>query len=113
MDKVWQKRKRILNTQLLVILILKMILSNNKQGYGSSLDLLWETCAEKNITLPQINSVAPSSLCEGRQKLPETIFLTLNEKLIALWHEHRTTPLWHGHRVFAIDGSKINAPGAY
>lgn len=110
MDKVWQKRKRILTTQLLVIFILKMVLSKNKQGYGSSLDLLWETCAEKNITLPQINSVAPSSLCEARQKMPESIFLTLNQQLIALWHEHRAMPLWHGHRVFAIDGSKINIP---
>lgn len=110
MDEVWQKRKRILNTQLLVVCILKMVLSKNKQGYGSNLDLLWEACAEKNITLPQMGSVAPSSLCEARQKLPATIFKTLNQKLIMLWHEHREIPLWNHHRVFAIDGSKINAP---
>jgi hypothetical protein len=33
-DKIWQKRKRILDTKLLVVFILKMILSKNKQGYG-------------------------------------------------------------------------------
>ena len=29
-DKLWQKRKRILNTKLLVVFILKIILSKNK-----------------------------------------------------------------------------------
>jgi len=110
MDQVWQKRKRILDTKWLVIFILKMVLSKNKQGYGSNLSQLWEACAEKGITLPQLNSVAPSSLCEARQKLPETIFKILNAELISLWHKHREISLWRGHQVFAIDGSKINAP---
>ncbi|MBK3824343.1 hypothetical protein [Paraburkholderia aspalathi] len=56
------------------------------------------------------DAVAASSLCEARQKLPETVFKTLNDELISLWHAHRDTPAWKGHRVFAIDGSKINAP---
>lgn len=109
-DLTWQKRKRILNTKLLVILIFKMVLSKNKQGYGSNLLHLWEACAEKAIALPQANVVSASSLCEARQKLPETIFQTLNQELITLWHTHRVTPIWHNHRVFAIDGSKINTP---
>ena len=110
MDQVWQKRKRVLDTKWLVIFILKMVLSKNKQGYGSNLNHLWEACAEKGITPPQLNSVAPSSLCEARQKLPETVFKILNQELISLWHRHREMPLWKGHQVFAIDGSKINAP---
>ena len=110
MDQVWQKRRRILDTKWLVMFILKMVLSKNKQGYAGNLHHLWEMCAEKGITLPQPDSVAPSSLCEARQKLPETIFKILNGELISLWHRHRETPLWKGHQVFAIDGSKINAP---
>lgn len=109
-DKVWQKRKRVLNTKLLVVLILKMILSRNKQGYGSNLNALWESCCEKGIALPQINSVAASSLCEARQKLPENTFKQLSNKLIALWHQNHETPTWNGHRVFAVDGSKLNMP---
>lgn len=109
-DGQWQKRKRILTTSLLVVLILKMVLSKNKQGYGSNLDLLWESCAQKNIKLPKAVAIAASSLSEARQKLPESVFKELNGALIDLKHEYRGTPRWCGHRVFAVDGSKINAP---
>ncbi len=109
-DKIWQQRKRILNTKLLVVFILKMILSKNKQGYGSNLNALWESCNEKGITLPQMNSVAASSICEARQKLPESAFKLLSNELINLWHQHHETPTWNGHRVFAVDGSKLNMP---
>ena len=109
-DKLWQQRKRILNTKLLVVFILKIILSKNKQGYGSTLNALWESCDEKGIKLPQINSVAASSICEARQKLPENTFKVLNNELIALWHQHREIPTWNGHKVFAVDGSKLNMP---
>jgi hypothetical protein len=78
-DSTWQQRKRILNTKLLVVFILKMVLSKNKQGYGSNLNLLWESCAAKGIALPQVSSLASSSLCEARQKLPEVIFKILNQ----------------------------------
>ena len=110
MDLVWQKRKRILDTRLLVIFIFKIILSKNKQGYGSTIWQLWNTCNTKDIKLPQLNTVAASSLCEARQKLPENIFTILNKELLTLRCQHHDTPLWNGHRVFAIDGSKLNMP---
>jgi hypothetical protein len=64
----------------------------------------------KREALPKVNSIAASSLCEARQKMPETIFKKLNQALIKLWHEHRSLFTWKNHRVFAIDGSKINVP---
>lgn len=109
-DLIWQKRKRIIDTRLLIILIFKMILSRNKQGYGSTICQLWDSCNTKDIELPQINTIAASSLCEARQKLPEDIFVTLNNELLALWHQNHSSQLWNGHRVFAIDGSKLNMP---
>jgi hypothetical protein len=110
MDLIWQKRKRILDTRLLVIFIFKMILGKNKQGYGSTIWQLWNACNTKDIKLPQFNTIAASSLCEARQKLPENIFTTLNNELLTLWHQYHDTPLWNGHKVFAIDGSKLNMP---
>ena len=98
------------DTKLLVIFILKMVLSKNKQGYGSGLSQLWESCEEKGISLPQMNAIAASSICEARQKLPETVFKILSQELIELWHNHRKVPTWNGHKVFAIDGTKINGP---
>lgn len=57
-DSEWRKRKRILSTQLLVVIILKLVQSKNRQGYGSTLAQFWEICTEKNIELPQANSIA-------------------------------------------------------
>jgi hypothetical protein len=50
-----------------------MILSKNKKGYGSTIWQLWNACNTKDIKLPQFNTIAASSLCEVRQKLPESI----------------------------------------
>lgn len=107
-DSEWQKRKRILSTQLLVAIILKLVQSKNQQGYGSALMQFWEVCAEKNIILPQASSIAASSLCEARQKLSEDIFKELNQELINHWRKNQELPSWKNHRIFAVDGSRVN-----
>jgi hypothetical protein len=61
-----ERRKRVFGTQLLIAIILKLVQSKNQQGYGSALIQFWEACVAKNIALPQVNSVAASSLCEAR-----------------------------------------------
>ena len=57
-DAEWQKRKRILSTQLLVAIILKLVQSKSRQGYSINCIQFWEVCTEKNIELPQVNSIA-------------------------------------------------------
>lgn len=109
-DEQWQKRKRILGTQLLVAFIIKLVQSKNKQGYGSTLNQFWEVCLEKGIVLPQTNSIAASSFCEARQKLPEDIFKELNQELINHWQNNHELPTWNDHRIFAVDGSRVNVP---
>ncbi|MCC8417533.1 MAG: IS4 family transposase [Rickettsia endosymbiont of Bryobia graminum] len=105
-----EKKKRVFSTQLLVAIILKLVQSKNRQGYGSNLIQFWEVCAEKNIELPQVNSVAASSLCEARQKLDEDIFKELNQELINHWQKNQKLPNWNNHRIFAVDGSRVNVP---
>jgi len=109
-DSKWQIRKRVLNTQILVTFLLKLVQSHNKQGYGSSLIQFWESCLDKNIVLPQIKTIAASSLCEARQKLPEDVFIELNQNLLVLWNKTRDLPNWKGYRLFAIDGSRVSLP---
>ena len=70
----------------------------------------WDSCEEKDIKLPQNKSVAASSFCEGRQKIPEDIFKDINKCLLENWNKKRFLPLWLGHRVYAIDGSRVNIP---
>lgn len=108
-DSIWQKRKRMIDTEFLVIFIFKLVLSKNKQGYGSLLEELWEN--SRFSTLQQ-TPVSASSVCEARQKLPPDIFKQLNTLVLSSYAQEEPLPLWHGHRVFAVDGSKINLPHA-
>ena len=110
-DQIWRKRKRIIGTQLLILFIIKLVLSKNKQGYGSVLLDIWDQLLEKGIDPPQENAVAASSICEARKKLPPDVFLALNRRILE--HGIKTKgscQLWKGYRVFAVDGSKFNLP---
>lgn len=69
-DKVWQTRKRTIDTRFLVIFILKLVLSKNSQGYKILLTELWEN---NEIASLQEKPVAASSLCEARQKMPAAV----------------------------------------
>lgn len=109
-DALWQKRHRILNTKIIVIMIFKMILSDRHRGLTINLAELWDSCTEKGIGLPQKRSVTASSFCEARQKVPEYIFKDLNKDLLENWNQKRSLPLWINHRVYVIDGSKVNIP---
>ena len=109
-DVLWQKRNRILNTKIIIMMIFKIILSARRQGFAINLGELWDSCAEKDIVLPQNKSVTASSFCEARQKVPEDIFKALNKELLENWDQKRSLPLWLGHRVYAADGTKVNIP---
>lgn len=109
-DALWQKRSRILNSKIVVIMIFKIILSDRRQGLTINLSQFWDSCAEKDIRLPQKKSVTASSFCESRQKVSENIFRDLNKGLLENWSEKRSLPLWMGHRIYATDGSRVNIP---
>ena len=104
-DKVWQTRKRLITTRFLVTFILKLVLSKNSQGYKILLNELWETAEFSEL---QQQPVSASSICEARQKMPETIFILINQKLLSIREVSAPLPLWRNHRVFGVDGSKIN-----
>lgn len=106
-DSVWQKRKRTITTQFLVVFILKLVVSKGSQGYKILLNELWGQ--EEFFELQQA-PVSASSLCEARQKMPEEIFSKINKEILVLREKNCPLPLWNGHRVFGIDGSKVNVP---
>lgn len=109
-DALWQRRSRILNSKIVIIMIFKIILSDRRQGLTINLAEFWDSCAEKDIKLPQKKSVTASSFCESRQKIPEDIFRDLNQCLLENWKQKRSLPLWMGHHVYATDGSRVNIP---
>jgi hypothetical protein len=109
-DNLWKKRQRALNSKMIVMLILKIVLGDRRQGLSTNLTEFWDTCLEKGISLPQEKPVSASSFCEARQKLSEDIFKDLNKNLLINWKQKRDLPTWQGHRVYAVDGSRVNLP---
>jgi hypothetical protein len=111
-DKKWQKRRRIIDTLLIVLFIFRLVFSKNKQGYGATSAELWDYCKKMNIKLPQAEPVTQAALCNARAKLDETIFKTLNTEVIHAYEDETNKDdfRWKGHKLFAVDGTKINLP---
>jgi len=110
-DQIWRKRARLIDSELLFLFIFKLVLSKNKQGYGSVLIELWDNSADRNLKLPKDDPIAASSICKAMQKFPEEACARLNKQILAEWEQNcRCVELWYGHRVFAVDGSKSNLP---
>ena len=111
-DSKWQIRKRLIDSMMLVLLIFRLVYSKNSQSYATTIDELWDSCHKLNLPLPQKNSIAPSSFCAARNKLDETIFKSINEKIITTYAQEVQSVQyqWFGHRLFAVDGSKLNLP---
>ena len=110
-DKKWQVRKRIIDSMLLVLLILRLVYSKNNQSYGSTIQELWDNSQKMQGYLPQERAISASSFSEARPKLDETIFKDINEKLISSYNGPSNKDfLWNGHRLFGVDGSKVNLP---
>jgi hypothetical protein len=109
-DRKWRLRHRVIDTLMLMLLIFRLVTSKNTQGYGTTIDDLWDNCKKLNLDLPQKQSIAPSSFCTARHKLDETAFKEANQKILAAYAAEDSRYRWLGHRLFAIDGSKINLP---
>ena len=111
-DEKWQVRKRLINSMMIILLIFRLVSSKNAQGYGTTIDELWDSCRKLNLPLPQKSTIAPSSFCAARKKLDESVFKTINQKIIDTYAEQGRDDAykWLGHRIFAVDGSKINLP---
>jgi hypothetical protein len=111
-DTTWQKRRRVTDTMLLILIIFRLVATRAKKGYGSTIDEVWENCRNQGLPLPQKKPIAPSTFGDARQKLDENIFKIINRRVI---EEHDIAfsyedLYFHGHRLYAVDGSKINLP---
>ncbi len=111
-DKKWRVRRRVIDSLMLMLLILRLVSSKNSQSYGTTIDDLWDSCDRLDLPLAQKDSIAPSSFCEARLKLDESVFRCANTKILEAYAPKAERYTWRGHRLFAIDGSKITLPPA-
>ncbi len=106
-DRQWRKRKRILDSLIVVLFVFRLVLSRGDKGYATVLAELWDQCRKLGIALPQREPVAASSICKARAKVHEDLFLDLHREIL---RHDRTDRRWKGHRTFAVDGTKMNLP---
>ena len=111
-DAQWQKRKRFLNTLLILLFIFRLVFSKNKPGYAITLAELWEQCRTMGIPLPQATPVTPAAICNARAKLDENVFKTLQVQILKHADRPGKGSQWKQHRLFAVDGTKMNLPRA-
>lgn len=109
-DRQWQKRRRILNTLLIMLFIFRLVFSKNKQGYAITVAELWEQCRTMGLPLPQVMPVAASAFCNARAKLDENIFKVLQVEILHHYNRPCAENQWKSHQIFAVDGSKLNLP---
>ena len=101
------KRKRILDSLIVVLFVFRLVLSRGDKGYATVLAELWDQCRKLGIALPQREPVAASSICKARAKVHEDLFLDLHREIL---RHDCTDRRWKGHRTFAVDGTKMNLP---
>ncbi len=106
-DRQWMKRKRILDSLIVVLFVFRLVLSRGGKGYATVLAELWDQCRKLGIALPQREPVAASSICKARAKVHEDLFLDLHREIL---RHDCTDRRWKGHRTFAVDGTKMNLP---
>ena len=109
-DRVWQRRRRVLNTLLIMLFVFRLVFSTGRRGYAITLAELWEQCRVLGVDLPQATPVAASAACNARAKLDEAVFKTLHARILERAGPPGAGPLWNGHAIFAVDGSKTNLP---
>ena len=112
-DTQWRVRKRVIDSLMLMLLIFRLVSSQNSQSYGTTIDDLWDSCDKLALSLPQPHSIAPASFCVARRKLDEAMFKSVNRTILDAYAPHDSTDTWWGHRVFAVDGSKLTLPRAW
>jgi len=109
-DKTWLKRRRVIDSLLLVFLIFRLVFSKNGQGYGTIISDFWFNCHQMEFPLTQKKPISASSFTDARKKLDETIFKVLNSRIVEAYDNDDSHYRWFGHRLFAVDGSKLNLP---
>jgi len=111
-DATWQKRRRVVDSKMLVILILKSVWSKGNVGFQIVLAEFWRNLKSFGIVRWQKSPIAASSLTDARQKLDEAIFKELNRRLTLRYDESESwrSTLWNELRLFGVDGSVINVP---
>ena len=109
-DREWIKRRRTLNTLLVMLFVFRLVFAPDRRGYATVLAELWDHCRQLEVALPQPQPVSAAAICQARAKVDEEVFRSAHRAVLERLPGDGPGALWHGHRAFAVDGSKLNLP---
>ena len=109
-DRRWQRRRRVLDTLLVMLFVFRLVFAPRRQGYTTTLAQLWAQCRALDVPLPQERPVSDTAMCKARPRIDEHVFQRFHAEILR--RADQPGPLWLGHRVFAVDGSKLTLPRA-
>ena len=109
-DSAWVRRRRVLNTLLVVLFVFRLVFAPGRRGYAVTLAELWEQCRRLGVTLPQATPVSAASMCAARAKVRDEVFRQVHRAILERAPLDDPRTLWRGHRACAVDGSNLNLP---
>jgi len=107
-DAMWLKRRRTVNTQLILLFMFRLVMSPERLGYTITLSELWQQCRQQGIPLYQQRPVSSAAVCRARSRLDACAFKDPHQALLE--HFGLDNHPWLGHQVFTVNGSRINLP---
>lgn len=104
-DAVTRKRRRKIDSKIIVGVVLKLVAASEGRGYGAVL-----ADVSEELAWPRL---AASSFCVARRKLTDWIFRLIHRRCLEQYDAGQP-PVWRwrGRRLFVVDGSKITLPRA-
>ena len=107
-DRCWRKRRRVLDTLLVMLFVFRLVFAPRRQGYTTTLAELWAQCRALEVPLPQPRPVSDTAMSKARPKLDENVFKQFHAEILR--RAEQPGPRWRGHGVFAVAGCQLNLP---
>ena len=64
-DRRWRKRRRVLDTLLVMLFVFRLVFAPRRQGYATTLAELWAQCRALEVPLPQPRPVSDACHVQG------------------------------------------------
>ena len=103
-DAQWRVRTRVIDSMILLLLIFRLVSSKHAQGYGTTIDDLWDSCDRLQISLPQKSSIAPSSFCGSSQR-------SVQLRPVYMANKSSINSDLRGFRTPSVSGEELQTPG--
>ena len=81
-DRKWIRRRRVLNTLLIVLFVFRLVFAPDRRGYATVAGELWDQCRRLGVELPRPEPVSATAFCKARAKVPAAVFRQIHRAVL-------------------------------